>query len=412
MGTQETKSMFEQIVIIGAGQAGYSVAAKLRELGFNKRIIMIGEEDALPYQRPPLSKAYLTGTMERERLFFRPAQFYADENIEMRLGQRVETIDRAARTIRLGPETLSYDALVLATGARPRRLPQRLLGEKVHVLRALSDVDRLRPQIRPGRRALIVGGGYIGLELAAVAAKAKVYVTLVEASDRILQRVAARETSDYFRELHNANGVRILEGTDLQALAETPRGFTATLSNDESIPVDFVVAGIGVEPNDMLARKSGIACNGGILVNAHGQTDDPAIWAVGDCANLPLGDRRLRIESVQNAIDHGAAVAANLLGAAKPYVPETWFWSDQYDTKLQIAGLNIGHDRVVVRTAPGGKGRSHWYFKGNTLLSVDAINEPRSYMIGKRLIQAGQSPRPADIENLEIDLKRVMETLT
>ncbi len=398
----------DKIVIIGAGQAGYSVAAKLRELGFQNQITIIGGEEALPYQRPPLSKAYLTGDMARERLFFRPAQFYADKAIELRLGQRVEAIDRVSKTIRIGSEKLTYDALVLATGSQPRRLPKELCGDKVHVLRSLSDVDLLRAEVVPGRRALVIGGGYIGLELAAVAAKAGVTVTLVEASQRILQRVAAQETSEYFRELHQQNGVRVLESTGVESLVETPSGFTATLSNQKQISVDFVVAGIGVEPNDTLAREAGLACNGGIRVDRYGRTEDAYIWAAGDCTNLPFGGRYLRIESVQNAIDQGAVVAANILGAHQPYEPDPWFWSDQYSTKLQIAGLNTGYDHVVVRRATSTGARSHWYFRGEKLLSVDAINDPRSYMIGKRLIEAGLSPRKFDIANPETDLKQLL----
>lgn len=397
------------IAILGAGQAGSSLAAKLRGLGFGGRITLIGEEDTLPYQRPPLSKKYLMKEMTLEQLHLRPERFYADNDISLHLGRKVDAIDPAMRQIRFGGELLSYDQLALTTGATPRALPTALGGDLpgVYVVRNLADVDRMAPEFEAGRRVLVVGGGYIGLEAAAVAAKLGLKVTLIEAAPRILQRVAAPETSDYFRGLHAGNGVEILEGAGLAGLSRG-EAITVALSDGSRREVDFVIVGIGVAANDGLAAAAGLACDGGILVDAHGRTSDAAIWAAGDCARLPYRGQMIRLESVQNAIDQAEAVAANMLGAEADYVPKPWFWSDQYDVKLQIAGLNMAFDRVVTRPGASEKARSHWYYRGDTLLAVDAMNEPRSYMVGKRLIEAGRSPLPEQVADSAFDLKSLI----
>ncbi len=400
----------QQIIVIGAGQAGASCVAKLRAEGFEGRLTLIGEEPVPPYQRPPLSKAYLLGEMALDRLFLRPAAWYADHNVTLRLGHPVTAINAGARTVTVAGDTLQYDALVLATGATPRHLPANIGGDLagVHVVRTLADVDRMAPEVVQDRRALIVGGGYIGLEAAAVARKRGMDVTLIEATPRILGRVAAPETGDYFRDLHRGHGVKILEGVGLVCLNGVDRRVVgAILSNGEEHPYEMVIAGIGVTPNDALAVLAGVTLDNGIATDAQGRTSDPAIWAAGDCASLPFRGGRIRLESVQNAIDQAEAVARNILGANEDYLPRPWFWSDQYDVKLQIAGLNLGHDRVAVRD--GGAARSHWYYKGDTLLAVDAMNDPRGYMIGKRLIEAGKSPSPEVVADPEADLKALLK---
>jgi 3-phenylpropionate/trans-cinnamate dioxygenase ferredoxin reductase subunit len=387
----------DRIIVIGAGQAGASCVAKLRAEGFDGTITLIGDEPAPPYQRPPLSKAYLLGEMELERLYLRPREWYDEHRIDLRLGAAVRAVDASAKTVTLEEEVVPYDALVLATGSAPRRLPPEIGGslKGVHVVRTLADVDALEPQVREDRRALIVGGGYIGLEAAAVARKRGMDVTLIEAAPRILGRVACAETADYFRDLHAGQGVTIKEGVGLDCLnGADGRVVGAMLNNGEEHPYDLVIAGIGVTPNDALADAAGVTLDNGIATDAQGRTSDPSIWAAGDCASLPYRGARIRLESVQNAIDQAEAVAKNILGAGVDYVPKPWFWSDQYDVKLQIAGLNLGHDNVAVRG--GGAARSHWYYKGAELLAVDAMNDPRGYMIGKRLIEAGKSP-PADV---------------
>jgi 3-phenylpropionate/trans-cinnamate dioxygenase ferredoxin reductase subunit len=400
----------ERIVVVGAGQAGAACVAKLRAEGFAGQVTLIGEEHAPPYQRPPLSKGYLLGEMALERLYLRPESYYAENGIELVLETRVDAIDRADRQVMAGGTAYPYDALVLATGSVPRRLPGSIGGDfdGVQVVRTLRDVDAMEPGMQPGRRALIVGGGYIGLEAAAVARKRGMEVTLIEMADRILQRVACPETSDYFRALHRSHNVDIREGVGLTSLVGVDGRVTGAIFSDATEhPFDMVIVGIGITPATALAEAAGLEIENGIRTDAQGRTSDPSVWAAGDCASLPYKGGRIRLESVQNAIDQAEAVAKNILGAGEDYVPHPWFWSDQYDVKLQIAGLNIGYDRVVVRD--GGAARSHWYYKGDTLLAVDAMNDPRGYMIGKRLIEAGKSPAPEMVGDPEADLKPLLK---
>jgi 3-phenylpropionate/trans-cinnamate dioxygenase ferredoxin reductase subunit len=398
----------ERIVVVGGGQAGASCVAKLRSEGFSGSITLIGEEHAPPYQRPPLSKAYLTGDMALERLFLRPESYYAEAGIDLRLDTTAQSIDRSDRVVIAGGQAVPYDALVLTTGSVPRRLPGRIGGELggVHVVRTLKDVDEMAPELVAGKRALIVGGGYIGLEAASVCAKLGLEVTLIEMAERILARVACPETSAWFRDLHVRHGVRILEGVGLERLTGDPHVTGAVLSDGTEMPVDVVIAGIGISPAIELAEAAGLTVENGIAVDAQGRTSDPAIWAAGDCASFPYRGARIRLESVQNAIDQAEAVARNILGADEAYVPHPWFWSDQYDVKLQIAGLNTGYGDVVVRDT--GEARSHWYYDGDKLLSVDAMNDPRAYMVGKRLIEAGRSPDRAAVADPESDLKALL----
>ena len=399
----------EKIVVVGAGQAGAACVAKLRAEGFAGAITLIGAEAVPPYQRPPLSKAYLLGEMTLDRLLLRPESYYREAGIDLMLGAAVQAIDPFVRQITLDGQTIAYDALVLATGSVPRRLPAAMGGDLggVHVVRGLADVDAMAPGMQPGRRALIVGGGYIGLEAAAVARKRGMAVTLIEMAPRILQRVAAPETSDYFRALHRAYGVDIRESVGLTRLVGADHVTGAILSDGVELPCDMVIVGIGIAPDTALAEAAGLAIENGIATDAQGRTSDPAIWAAGDCASFPYRGGRIRLESVQNAIDQAELVAQNILGAGLDYHPEPWFWSDQYDVKLQIAGLNTGYDRVVLRD--GGAARSHWYYAGERLLAVDAMNDPRGYMIGKRLIAAGISPDPAVVGDAAQDLKPLLQ---
>ncbi|MEL7258353.1 MAG: FAD-dependent oxidoreductase [Pseudomonadota bacterium] len=396
------------IVVIGAGQAGSSLVAKLRALGYEGAVTLIGAEPVPPYQRPPLSKKYLLGEMELERLYLRPESFYDENDIALRLGEEVTGIDPSAKTISLGTETLVYDQLVLTTGSAPRRLPASIGGalKGVYVVRDLQDVDAMAPEFKPGARVLIVGGGYIGLEAAAVAASKGLDVVLVEMADRILQRVAARETSDYFRALHQGHGVEIVEGVGLETLLGDGRVSGARLSDGRELDVDFVIVGVGITPDTKLAEAAGVEIDNGIKVDALGQTSVEGIWAAGDCASFPHDQGRLRLESVPNAIDMAECVAENLLGAGKAYVPQPWFWSDQYDVKLQIAGLNTGYDRVITRQAENGV--SFWYYKGDALLAVDAANDARAYMVGKRLIDSGKTADANVVADPDADLKALL----
>lgn len=399
----------EHVLCIGAGQAGAALVAKLRNGGFDGRVTLIGEEPVPPYQRPPLSKAYLLGDMALERLFLRPESFYADNAITLRTGTQVEAIDPAGRSVTLqGGEVLHYDKLALTTGSQPNRLPAAIGGDLpgVYTVRSLADVDAFAPEFRPGARVLIAGGGYIGLEAAAVAAKKGLDVVLVEMAGRILERVAAKETSDWFRALHAAHGVDIREGTGLARLTGEERVTSAELSDGSRLDVDFVIVGVGIRPATALAEQAGLAIDNGIATDAQGRTSDPHIWAAGDCASFPYRGGRIRLESVGNAIDQAEIAARAMLGEDVSYQAKPWFWSDQYDTKLQIAGLNTGHDSVITRRS--GDSVSFWYYRGDTLLAVDAVNDPRAYMIGKRLIEASRSPDKALIGDPAADLKPLL----
>ncbi len=397
------------IVIVGAGQAAAALAAKLRGLGFAGPLTIIGDEPVAPYQRPPLSKGYLLGEMPLDRLYLRNDAFWAEQDVTLRLGTPVTGVDTASRTVHLGDEAIPYDQLALATGAIPRRLPASVGGDLpgVYTVRTLADVDAMQPEFRAGARVLIVGGGYIGLEAAAVAAKLGLDVTLIEAAPRILQRVASSETANYFRDAHLARGVMIYEGVGLERLIGDTRVTAARLSDGRELAVDFVIVGVGIQPATALAEAAGIALENGIRTDAHGRTSDPHVWAAGDCASFPWGDGRIRLESVGNAIHQAETVAENMLGAGNAYHAQPWFWSDQYDIKLQIAGLNTGYESIVVRR--DGDALSHWYYKGDTLLAVDAMNDARAYMIGKRLIEMGRSPDPVVIADPAANLKALLK---
>jgi len=395
------------IVILGAGQAAASLAAKLRALGHQGGIAVIGDEAAAPYQRPPLSKAYLLGQMGLDRLTLRAPEWWEENGITLHPGERATRIDRDRRMVATERGEYPYDQLALTLGAAPRRLPAAMGGELpgVHVVRNLADIAGLRPGLVAGRRLVVIGGGYIGLEAAAVARKLGLEVTLVEAAPCILGRVAAPETADMIRALHRAHGVEIVEGTGIARITGDAAADGVELADGRLLPADLVICGIGVAPQTALAAAAGLDIDNGIAVDALGRTSDPAIWAAGDCASFPTPDGRLRLESVGNAIDMAEAVAANMLGANVPYVPKPWFWSDQFDAKLQIAGLNLGHDRVVTR--PAAHGGSVWYYRAGRLVAVDALNDARAYMIGKRLIEAGRSPSPEAVAEAA-DLKALM----
>lgn len=399
-------------VVIGAGQAGCSLVAKLRSEGFAGKVTLVGAEPVPPYQRPPLSKAYLLGEISQERLFLRPVEFYADHDIALRLSVHALTIDPVGRTVSLSDgSSLTYDALALTTGSTPRRLPGAVGGDLagVYTVRSLADADAMEPEFRAGHHVLIIGGGYIGLEAAAVAAKKGLQVTVIEMAPRILQRVAAPQTSDYIRALHQAHGVKVRESIGLDRLLGDGHVSGALLSDGSQIPVDFAIVGVGITPNTALAESAGLAVDNGIATDLHGRSSDPHIWAAGDCASLVYKGQRIRIESVGNAIDQAEVVALNMMGQGVEYIPAPWFWSDQYDCKLQIGGLNIGYDAVHVKAGTTPDVQSHWYYQGETLIAVDAMNDARNYMIGKRLIEAGKSPSPAVIMDSATDMKALLK---
>jgi 3-phenylpropionate/trans-cinnamate dioxygenase ferredoxin reductase subunit len=402
----------DRLVIIGAGQAGFALAAKLRALKDTRPITIIGAEDVLPYQRPPLTKKYLLGEMVFDRLLFRPEHWYPDNDVEIRLSTWAEQIKLDSKQVMLQDgSVLDYGTLALTTGSTPRSLPAAIGGDLagVYVARDKRDADCLADEMRPGRRVLIIGGGYIGLEAAAVARHRGLEVTVIEMADRILQRVAAKETADIMRAIHETHDVVIREKTGLkQLIGRDGHVVGAELSDGSVIDVDFVVVGIGVAPNDQLAKDAGVEVGNGIIVDEFGRTSDPSVFAAGDCASLPWQGGRIRLESVQNAVDQAEAVAAVIAGGDAPYDPKPWFWSDQYDVKLQIAGFNLGYDETLLRPGAREGANSIWYFKNGAFIAVDAINDAKAYVSGKKLLESGINPDKAILADASADLKQLL----
>lgn len=404
--------MAVDLVIVGGGQAAFSLAAKLRSLGDNRSISILAAEDVAPYQRPPLSKKYLLGEMEFERLQLRPDSWYSEHTIDLRLSTFVEEIEPQSRSVRMQDgSTLGYENLVLATGASPRRLPAAIGGElgNVFTMRDKRDADQLAESMRPGAHVLVIGGGYIGLEAAAVARHKGLHVTLIEMADRILKRVASAKTADAMRTIHESHGVEIREATGLHRLVgENGKLIGAELADGTVLELDLAIVGIGVTANTELAQMSGLAVSDGIIVDSQGRTSDPNIYAIGDCANLPWQDGRIRLESVQNAVDQAESVAAILAGTEAHYEPKPWFWSDQYDVKLQIVGLNIGYDETIVRPGARAGSQSIWYFRQQQLIAVDAINDAKAYVTGKKLLDSGRQPDRMILQDSTRDLKELL----
>lgn len=401
--------MTAPIVVVGAGQAAASFIARHVALASKQSVLLIGEESYLPYQRPPLSKKYLLGELERERLFIRPPEWYQEQNISLRLNTRIDAIDRDGRKlVTSSGESIEYDKLLLCTGSSARGLPAEIGGDLAGVfkLRSIVDTDNMSPEFQPGRKLLIIGGGYIGLEAAASARQMGLEVTLLEMTERILQRVAAAATSSYFRELHIGHGVDLRESvrvTRLLAEGGSVRG--AELETGEVIDADLVLVGIGSRPNTELAQAAGLDCDNGIRVNDICQTSDLNIYAAGDCTNFIRNGQHIRLESVQNAVDQGDLVARVMAGEAVTYTALPWFWSEQYDCRLQIVGLSQGHDQTVIRPGANPAIMSVWYYRDEELLAIDAMNEPKSYAFGTRIIAAGKNPTPAQVADPATDLK-------
>ena len=401
------------IVIVGAGQAGLQIAESLRRGGYEGRVLLLGDESFAPYQRPPLSKKYLADDIADERLQFRPVEQLTKQNIEFRPLTTVTAIDREACEVVLASgERVAYEGLALTTGTRVRPLP--VPGAEhpaVCYLRGLDDAKRLRSQLASAARVLVIGGGFIGLEVAATARHAGKTVTVVETLDRLMARAVAPVVSEYFAELHRGHGVELRFKVALTAITGNPDGsLTATLSDGSTVDADLLVAGIGVLPNQELAAAAGLECANGIVVDEFARTSDPRIVAAGDCSLLI--NRRfaapLRLESVQNAVDQGKIAAQSLLGNAVPYQDLPWFWSDQYDVKLQMVGLSQAHDSLVVRGAPESAAFSVFYFKADELLGVDSINRPAEHMLARKLMSLGISPSPDAVADTGFDLKTLL----
>jgi 3-phenylpropionate/trans-cinnamate dioxygenase ferredoxin reductase component len=382
--------MSEHLVIVGAGQAAAQAVQSLRQQGFAQPITLLGEEPYPPYQRPPLSKKYFAGELTRERLLLRPAAFYAEKNVALSQSARVEEIEPAARRVRLRDgRVLSYDRLLLATGSRARSLDvpgAKLAG--VHYLRTIADVDAIAASLQPSARVLLIGAGYIGLEVAAVACQRGFDVTVLEAAERVMSRAVSAEVSTFYEACHRAAGVKIHCGAAVRALHGETRVTAVETADGRTFGCDVVIVGIGIVPNVELAERAGLPCSNGIVVDELAQTADPHIVAAGDCTNHPhpLLERRVRLESVPNAVHQAKVAAATLLGTPTPYSEVPWFWSDQYDLKLQIAGISTGYDEVVVRGDPAARSFTAFYLNAGQLIAVDAINSPREFIAGKKLV--------------------------
>jgi len=389
--------MTQSLIVIGAGHAAGQAVVSLRAGGWDGRIVVVGEESHVPYERPPLSKQYLAGEMELERVFFRPPAFYDDAEVELRRGRRAVRLDREARTVTLDDgRALRYDRLLLATGSRPRRLELPGAGlDGVCYLRTIDDVDALRRRFAPGRRLAVVGGGYIGLEVAAVAVEKGLDVTVLEMAPSLMARVVAPAVAGFFAALHRRHGVDVRTGARVEGFAGTDAVEAVLCAGGERLAADLVLVCVGVVPNVELARDAGLPCagdgeGGGVRVDENARTADPRVYAAGDCTSHPnaLVGRRVRLESVHNAVEQAKTAAAALCGTPRPYEQVPWFWSDQYDVKLQIAGLSAGHDQVVLRGDPAAGSFAACYLRGGALIALDAISSPRDFMGSRRPIAA------------------------
>jgi len=404
--------MYQQILIAGGGQAAVQSVDTLRRKGFTGKLTVIGEEPWLPYQRPPLSKKYLAGSLERDRLLIRPPQFFAEHGVSVLSGRRVTEIERRAQHVRLDDgQVLPYDALVLATGSRPRRLLApggELTG--VHYLRTIADADQLRAACASGGRLVIIGGGYIGLEVAATARELGMEVTVLEMAGRVMSRVTCPEVSAFYEAEHDRRGVRIRCNETVRALhgdARTGRVRAVLTEARAEYPADVVLVGVGVAPADELAQAAGLECENGVITDAHCRTADAAIYAAGDCAshlNRQYG-RHLRLESVDNAFEQGTTVALNLLGSATPHDKVPWFWSDQFDLKLIIVGIAQGYDAVIVRGPAASRSFSACYLRDGELIAIDTVNAPKDQMAARKLIAMHARPDPAKLADPAIALK-------
>ncbi len=399
-------------VVIGAGHAGAQVVASLRQEGYEGEIVLIGEEAQLPYHRPPLSKAYLSGEQPLERLLIRPARFYEDKQIEVRTETKVTRIDREHRTVELdNGEVIDWTHLVIATGSRVRHLPipgVDLGG--VHYLRNIADVDAIRRDLDSARHMVIIGGGYIGLEVASVAVKAGKQVTVLEMEDRILQRVTRPSMSTYYTQVHTSAGVEIRCNAAASELLGDDRVRAVHCADGTEIPADLVIVGVGILPETGLAEAAGLECDNGILVDEQCRTSDPDIYAIGDCTNHPsaLLGRRLRLESVPNATDQGRVAAANICGKVKSYDAVPWFWSDQYDLKLQMVGFSHDADTEVVRGDPETASFARFYLRDGVVIAVDAVNSARDFMAAKQLVASRKKVDPEKLADPEVAIKELL----
>lgn len=401
--------MTNRVVVVGAGHAAGQLATSLAQHPYDGPITLIGNEPYLPYQRPPLSKKFLAGEVDVERLFVRPESFYADAGIDLRLDTHVDSLDREAKRLHTsGGDVIDYDKLVLALGSRVRRL--RVDGtdlEGVHYLRNIADVSAIRDDFAKATRVIVIGAGYIGLEVAAVARQAGLDVTVLEIADRVMSRVVSPEISDFYQIEHTNQGVKLRLSTGVKSINGKKRVKSVTTSNGEEIAADVVIVGVGIVPNTELATAADLEVDDGIVVDDRCVTSDPDIYAIGDCTMHPnaIFDRNMRLESVHNAVEQAKIAAANLCGIEERYCDVPWFWSDQYDLKLQIAGLSDGYDDVIIRGNPAERSFSCIYLRDNRIIAVDAINAPRDFVHSKQLIACQAAVDASRVADADVELK-------
>lgn len=402
------------VVIVGSGQAGFQTAASLRSEHYEGSVTLIGDEPHIPYQRPPLSKGYLLGKQDRASIELRPASFYTQQKIDLLAGEKVVAIDRRAHEVTLASgRKIPYAKLVLATGARNRLLPVEGADlDGVLYLRSLDESMAAIERLASAQDIVVVGGGFVGLELAAAAGSLGKKVTVLEALPRLMSRVVAPVISDFFMQLHSGRNNTILcDAAVTKIVGSEGKVREVVLRDGRKFPADLVFVGIGVVPNDELARDAGLKVANGIAVNEHLQTNDPEIYAIGDCAEHPcvFADCRLRLESVQNAADQAQHVALEIMGRGSAYRALPWFWTDQFDVKLQMAGISQGHDQIVTRGSIENRKLSVFYFKDGRLLAIDSINRPIDHMIGRKIIAAAVPLTPEQAADETVDLKKLQQ---
>lgn len=397
-----------KVVVVGGGNAGMQVADSLRREGFEGTIDILCEEAQLPYQRPPLSKKFLEGALAEERLNLRPESYYEKKDVSLHLGATVTGINREAKHVdAVGGRRFAYNKLVLATGARVREMPGTTVDDGILYIRTINDVKKLQERLRDGMKIVIVGGGFIGLETAATLTTLGHQVTVLEAMPQIMPGLVAPELASFFKARHASKGVDIHEDTRVESITRSDDGYEVTLAGGDLLKADLVIVGIGVIPNTEIAETAGLEVDRGISANAQMQTNDPDIYAVGDCAHAMhmRFDAPTRLESVQNAVDQATAAAKSIAGAPVEYDALPWFWSDQYDVKLQMAGLSRGYDDVVVRGEMESGQFSLCYFKNSALIAVDSVNMVADHMAARRLLVAGTTVTREQCADASVPLK-------
>ncbi len=408
-------SELESVVIVGAGQAAIQLAHSLRAKKFDGAITIIGAESYPAYQRPPLSKGFLKGDLPEERLFLKPATYYENKDIELIMGVTVSEIDRQQKKVLCSNgEAYTFDKLIIATGSRPRMLPELEGIKNVAVMRDIEDAKSLKAKLPDIKRLVLVGGGYIGLEAAAVVRQMDIEVTVLERMPKLLARVTGDEIADYFLKLHQENGVDIRLNSEVAEFVTDGQRIAAVKLNDgEAIPADMIMLGIGVLPNQELASAAGLECNNGIVVDEDALTSDPDIYAIGDCSMRPLEGQtgKIRLESVPNAIDQAEIVANNLIGLDRPAFDPPWFWSDQYKTKIQTVGLFPGFTDTIVRGDRDGGKFAVFYFEGDQFIAVDAINDPQSFMASKQILKMDLGLTKSMVMDENVSMMDILKTL-